>query len=90
MFQFWIRHLLITNFVWYNLKKHGSQCYAVGWAKCTNCGANLEVDNAKDAAICQFCGTPSIVESAINNYNVTNTISADVVNIYRGNTANKQ
>ena len=37
-------------------------------AKCTNCGANLEVDNTKDAAICPYCGTPYIVEKAINNY----------------------
>lgn len=36
-------------------------------AKCTNCGANLKVDNTKDAAICEFCGTPYIVERAIAN-----------------------
>lgn len=56
-------------------------------AKCTNCGANLEVDNSKDAAICQACGTPFIVEKAINNYNITNNIKADVVNVYGGNSA---
>lgn len=53
-------------------------------AKCTNCGANLTVDNTKDAAICPFCGTPYVVEKAINNYNVTNNIRADVVNVYGG------
>lgn len=37
-------------------------------AKCTNCGANLEVDNAKDAAVCQYCNSAFIVEKAINNY----------------------
>lgn len=36
-------------------------------AKCTHCGANLKVDNTKDAAICEFCGTPYIVEKAISN-----------------------
>ena len=41
-------------------------------AKCTECGANLQVDNARDAAICQFCGKPFIVEKAIRN-NQTNT-----------------
>ena len=56
-------------------------------AKCTNCGANLEVDNTKDAAICPSCGTPFIVEKAINNYNTTNNIRADVVNVYGGNGA---
>ena len=38
-------------------------------AKCTQCGAELQVDNSKDAAVCQFCNTPFIVEKAINNYN---------------------
>ncbi len=51
-------------------------------AKCTNCGANLEVDNLKEAAVCQACGTPFIVEKAINNYNITNNIKADVVNVF--------
>lgn len=58
-------------------------------AKCTNCGANLEVDNTKDAANCPYCGAAYIVEKAINNYNITNNttnnISADVVNVYGGN-----
>ncbi len=54
-------------------------------AKCTNCGANIEVDNMKDAAICPFCGTPYVVEKAINNFTNTNHISAQVVNIYSGN-----
>ena len=56
-------------------------------AKCTNCGATLEVDNTKDAAICPHCGSAFIVEKAINNYNTTNHISADTVNIYGGNGA---
>ncbi len=40
-------------------------------AKCPNCGGFLAVDNTKDAAVCQFCNTPFIVEKAINNYNIT-------------------
>lgn len=56
-------------------------------AKCTNCGANLQVDNTKDAAICQYCGSAYIVEKAINNYNTVNNINANVVNIYGGNSA---
>lgn len=51
-------------------------------AKCTNCGANLEVDNAKDAAICPYCQTAYIVEKAINNYSITNNINAEQVNIF--------
>ncbi len=56
-------------------------------AKCTNCGANLKVDNTKDATICEHCGSAFIVEKAINNYNITNnnTIHADIVNIFATN-----
>lgn len=38
-------------------------------AKCTECGANIEVDDTKDAGICKYCGTAFITEKAINNYN---------------------
>lgn len=54
-------------------------------AKCTNCGANLEVDSAKDAAICPYCNTAFIIEKAINCYNVVNNITAGAVNIYGNN-----
>lgn len=49
--------------------------------KCTNCGAPLIVDSAKDASICQYCHSAFVVEQAIRNYN----INASVVNIYGGN-----
>lgn len=38
-------------------------------AKCTQCGANIEVDASQEAGICKFCGTAFITEKAINNYN---------------------
>lgn len=41
-------------------------------AICTQCGAKLEVDDTRDAAICQHCGTAFVTEKAINNYNITN------------------
>lgn len=43
-------------------------------ARCTNCGAKLEVDSAKEAAICPACNSAFIVEKAINNTtnNITN------------------
>lgn len=53
-------------------------------AKCTNCGANLSVDDAKDAAICAHCGSAFIVEKAIQNFCITNQITAGVVNVYGG------
>lgn len=56
-------------------------------AKCTNCGANLEINNTLDAAVCPYCGAAFIVEKAINNYNTTNHINAGVVNVYGGSSA---
>lgn len=50
-------------------------------AKCTNCGAPLQVDNTHEAAVCQYCGSAFIVEKAIQNYNyhITNNITAQNV-----------
>ena len=31
-------------------------------AKCTNCGANIKIDDNKEAAVCEFCGSAFIVE----------------------------
>ena len=56
-------------------------------AKCMNCGAALQVDNTKDAAVCPYCQTPFIIEKAINNYNISNNITAGTVNIIGGNSA---
>ena len=39
-------------------------------AKCTNCGANIKVDETKEAGICEFCGTAFITEKVINNYDI--------------------
>ncbi len=49
-------------------------------AKCTNCGANLEINQNLDAAVCPFCNTAFVVEKAINNYKVS--IQNSSVNIY--------
>ena len=54
-------------------------------AKCPNCGQSLKVDSAKDAAICEFCGSAFIVEKAIQNFNINNTVNVGagaVVNVY--------
>lgn len=37
---------------------------------CPKCGGQLEVDPAQEAAVCPYCGTPYIVEKAINKYSV--------------------
>lgn len=39
-------------------------------AKCTNCGAKLEVDPNMKKASCSYCGAEFLVEQAINNYNI--------------------
>lgn len=55
-------------------------------AKCTQCGANIQVDSKLDAAVCDSCGTPFIVEKAIQHYHTTNitNVSAGVVNVVGG------
>ena len=54
-------------------------------AKCPNCGAALEVDAAKEAAICPYCNTPYIVDKAINMVQIGNvggmSIGSAVVNV---------
>ena len=37
-------------------------------AICSNCAGILEVDDSREAAICPFCGTPYIVEKAVQQY----------------------
>ena len=41
-------------------------------AACPKCGGQLEVDPTQEAAVCKYCGTPFIVDKAIQNYNVAN------------------
>ena len=59
-------------------------------AKCCNCGANLQVNEDQDAAICSACGTPFVVEKAINyfisgnNYRSDYKIVAGVLKKYYG------
>lgn len=58
--------------------------------KCTNCGSVLSVSSDKDAAICEFCGSAFVVDKAINNYNISNNITAEVVNIIGTSSADFQ
>ena len=39
---------------------------------CPKCGGQLEVDPTQEAAVCKYCGTPFIVDKAIQNYNISN------------------
>jgi predicted RNA-binding Zn-ribbon protein involved in translation (DUF1610 family) len=38
--------------------------------KCIACGANLEIDDTQDSAVCKYCGAAFIAEKAVNNYNI--------------------
>lgn len=49
-------------------------------AKCTQCGANIEVDDSKEAGICKFCGTAFITEKAVTNYIANNTYNIQNAN----------
>ena len=39
-------------------------------AKCTNCGASLNVDPGQTAAVCPYCNSAYVVEKAIREYNI--------------------
>ena len=53
---------------------------AIVSARCTSCGAGIQVDDAVDAGICPNCGTAFVTEKAINNNitNVTNNIETAI------------
>ena len=34
-------------------------------AKCPNCGANIEVNDALEKTICQYCGSTVIIEVCV-------------------------
>lgn len=61
-------------------------------AKCTQCGANIEVDDSKEAGICKYCGTAFITEKAITNYNTyvtnNNNFAGANINILGGDIKN--
>lgn len=47
-------------------------------AKCTQCGANIEVDSTHEAGICPHCGTAFITEKAVNNYYRQTNVTANI------------
>ena len=46
-------------------------------AKCTECGANITVDDCKEAGICEFCNAPFIVQKAIHNTHISKTFNVE-------------
>ena len=55
-------------------------------AKCTQCGAKIEVDDTKEAGICPYCNTPFVVEKAIKQYQAITNIE-NQTNFYYGESA---
>lgn len=51
-------------------------------AKCTNCGAEIEVDERSEAGVCPYCKAAYITEKAIKNINNTTNNNAQVINNY--------
>lgn len=39
------------------------------FAKCTNCGAEMQVDISQECAVCSSCGQPFVTVKGIQNYN---------------------
>jgi len=50
-------------------------------AKCTECGAGIEVDDNKEAGICRHCNTAFITQKVINNYNTY--ITQNITNVHK-------
>ncbi len=51
-------------------------------AKCTHCGANIEVDENEEVGTCPYCKANYAVEKAIKQYNSSTTNNANVINNY--------
>lgn len=59
-------------------------------AKCPNCGANITVDETKDAGICEFCNTAFVTEKAISCVNNTTNNATTIINNYYNTPAPNQ
>ena len=52
------------------------------FAKCPNCGANIIVDELKDAGICEYCKTPFVTDKALSFVNNTSNNAQTIINNY--------
>ena len=61
-------------------------------ARCTQCGAEIQVDDTRESGYCKYCGTQFITEKVINNYNtyITNNeihklgaiVSREIISVF--------
>ena len=57
-------------------------------AKCTSCGANIEVNENSDAGVCPYCKNAYITEKAIQSFSNQTNNNAQVINNYYGTNPN--
>ncbi len=55
-------------------------------AKCPSCGANLTIEEERKKAFCTYCGTPFVVEDAIQSFYIQNTVHVGRVETLNLNT----
>lgn len=53
-------------------------------AICTQCGAQIQVDESKEAGICPNCGTAFITEKVIHNFVTNNNFAGATINVQGG------
>ena len=51
-------------------------------AKCTSCGATIQVDETTESGICPYCNSAYVTEKAISMFSNTTTNNASVINNY--------
>lgn len=50
-------------------------------AKCSQCGASIQVEDSAEKGVCPYCGTEYYAEKIINNTYVTNNYSGATINV---------
>ena len=50
-------------------------------AKCSQCGATIQVDDSTEKGVCPYCGMEYYAEKIINNTYVTNNYSGATINV---------
>ena len=69
-------------------RKDGSYNMGFVAAKCTQCGAAIEVDDSQKTGICKYCGMTYTSEQVINHYNQSIQIGNATINVQGMNIEN--
>ena len=59
-------------------------------ARCSQCGAEIKVDDTQEKGVCEYCGTEFMTEKVVNSYNtyVTNNYDGANINVLSGKAEN--